>query len=100
MASDEMVAWLRAVILADKERWWAFRATFAVGGGSLGLDAIARCEAEVAILDEYEARHNDVILMLGPDCERQREWAGLRLAVRLLGSGYQHRPGYREEWKP
>lgn len=63
-------------------------------------DTIARCEGELAILDEYEARDKDVDLMLGPDSLRQREWSGLSLAVRLLGSGYQHRPGYQESWRP
>ena len=60
-------------------------------------DLIARCEASLAILDEYEARDSDVDLMLGPDVLRQREWCGLRLAVRLLAAGYKHCPGYDEK---
>ena len=47
-------------------------------------DLIAGCEAELAILDEYEARDKNVDLMLGPNVQRQREWSGLHLAVRLL----------------
>lgn len=60
-------------------------------------DTLARCEAELAILDEYEAQDRDVTLMLGPDCQRLREWAGLQLTVRLLAKGYRHHPGYQEE---
>ena len=63
-------------------------------------DTIARCEAELAILGEYEARDRDAALMLGPGVLRQRDWAGLRLAVRLLASGYRHQPGYAEAWPP
>lgn len=61
-------------------------------------DVIARCEAELAILDEFTSRHRDVDLMLGPTIARQREWEGLRLAVHLLASGYKHRDGYAEHW--
>jgi hypothetical protein len=60
--------------------------------------AIARCEAELAVLDEHAARDADVGLMLGPDRLRQREWAGLRLAVRLLAGGYRHRDGWAAHW--
>jgi hypothetical protein len=61
-------------------------------------DKIADCDAKLRLLDEYEARENDVVLMLGPECERQRQWSGLRLAVRLLASGYRHRDGWQEGW--
>jgi hypothetical protein len=54
-------------------------------------DVIARCEAELEILLEFSTRHDDAT-------ERQREWIGLRLAVRLLASGYKHREGYEAHW--
>lgn len=69
---------------------------------------IARCEAELAILDEHapvKAGHgpkkdhlccsacvsvsDDAYLAIRSPCR----------TVRLLASGYKHRPGYREEWK-
>ena len=82
--------------------------TWAMGDSSLTRlmeandprDTIDRCVAELAILDGYEARNEDADLMLGPAVLHQREWSGLRLAVRLLATGYRHRPGYQEEWAP
>lgn len=54
---------------------------------------IADCEAKLAILEYAEATS-----------ERYgRESVPARIAlqcVAVLGSGYQHRPGYREEWRP
>lgn len=61
---------------------------------------LADIAAKRAIIDEYVARDKDADLMLGPDCLRQREWSGLRLAVQLMATGYAARPGYRDEWKP
>ena len=55
-------------------------------------DTIARCEAELAILDLYEqqaAKDNNAM-------EEDRTWLLARV-VRLLATGYKHRPGYREE---
>ena len=80
--------------------------TWAMGDSSLARlmeandpqDTIARCEAELAIIDEFTSRHQDAYLMLGPSIARQREWEGLRLAVRLLASGYRHREGYAQHW--
>lgn len=59
---------------------------------------LARIAADRAILAEYVARDKDVDLMLGPDCERQREWSGLRLALRLKAEQYKSRPGFNPEW--
>jgi hypothetical protein len=53
-------------------------------------DTIARCEAELAILDRYE----------GPD-ERGTSpdfWWGMREAVDMIAGGYRHRPGFKPEW--
>lgn len=61
---------------------------------------LADIAAKRAIIAECVARDTDVDLMLGPDCLRQREWSGLRLAVQLMATAYTDRPGYRDEWKP
>lgn len=100
--SDDLVTWLREQIAwtLDYARKNAARRPINPMRSHEMRDLIARCEAELAILDEHEARDKDADLMLGPNTLRQREWSGLRLAIRLLGSGYQFRPGYREEWKP
>jgi hypothetical protein len=60
---------------------------------------LARIAADRKILAEYVARDNDADLMLGPDCQRQREWAGLRLAIRLKAEQYADRPGFQEAWR-
>lgn len=74
-------------------------------------DTIARCEAELAILDEH--RPTDY-LCYGDRLCRRCQWGDDEperdelhhgvvypcRTVRLLGSGYRARPGYREEWKP
>jgi hypothetical protein len=58
-------------------------------------DTIARCEAELAILD----------LHFSNDFERYPECVHCAVeywpcrTVRHLGYGYRARPGYREEWK-
>jgi Family of unknown function (DUF6221) len=65
-------------------------------------DTIARCEAEISILDLCErvisddARKHD-------DCGAASSWTALAVAmhmVRRLAYGYRHWPGYRDEWKP
>jgi hypothetical protein len=57
-------------------------------------------DARHAILAEYDKRDEDVALMMGDECLRQREWAGLRLAVRHLVAIYHDHPGYDPEWTP
>lgn len=57
---------------------------------------MAQLEADLAVLDLYEkqaAKEFDNAM------EEDRVWT-LAPVIRLLGSGYRHRPGYREEWKP
>ena len=81
-------------------------------------DTIARCEAELAILDLYErtlaivrapvdlkalAAEKPVIreLRARDYLDAERELCVLWEVVRLLAGGYKHRPGYKEEdWKP
>lgn len=76
-------------------------------------DVIARCEAELAILDEHdesetpeELRHghweghgsNERWIRNEPnDCPVCGDESPCR-TVRLLASGYKHRPGYAEAW--
>jgi hypothetical protein len=79
-------------------------------------DTIARCDAEIAVLDELEGARAALRL----ECDDYGAWVrgetsgprpaipgpspmlipGLERAVALIASGYRHRPGYREEWKP
>ena len=78
-------------------------------------DTIARCEEELAILDEH-ASDGDAAW---PECVRcadthpdrcecgvldGQHWRTAEdypcKTVRLLAGGYRRRPGYREEWKP
>lgn len=53
-------------------------------------DALAQCEAHAGLLDL-------LVLVLGAD----RRMDGVRnQGLRALALAYQHRPGYREEWRP
>lgn len=68
-------------------------------------DTIARCEAELAILDLHGGEWLDQDLADGDYrvrqvCTRCDDGYWPCRTVRLLASGYRHRPGYREEWKP
>jgi len=60
-------------------------------------DTIARCEAELAILDDHGSDGERKY----PECRCCGVGAFPCRTVRLIGRGYRHRPGYREaEWKP
>lgn len=79
-------------------------------------DTIARCDAELAILDAYasaakrrEQEHADYGAWVRGEASGDRPQftgpspsliPGLELAVRHVASAYRDRPGYREEWKP
>lgn len=57
-------------------------------------DVIARCEAELAILDLYEKQDG----LAGENAmEEDRVWV-LAPVAGLLASGYRHREGYAEHW--
>lgn len=75
---------------------------FGEAGGHIAAhdpaSVLARIAADRAILAEFVARDKDVDLMLGPDCLRQREWSGLRLALRLKAEQYKDRPGFNPDW--
>ena len=58
-------------------------------------NVVADCEAKLAILDEHGDEH-----MCFKNSHDGNTWAGYDgdcKIVRLLASGYRHRPGYREE---
>lgn len=66
-------------------------------------DTIARCEAELAILDAHDKAEHYCPLPVLPSVHGQL-WTpaeGPCWTLRLLASGYKCWPGYREEdWKP
>lgn len=55
--------------------------------------------AQRRIVEEYVARNADVDLMLGRETQRQHEWAGLYLAVRLLAQIDESVEGYDKKWR-
>jgi hypothetical protein len=62
-------------------------------------DTIARCEAELAILDEHRAgRGIDPGELCCVTCGDFPQVLFPCRTVRLLASGYRHRPGYEEAW--
>lgn len=103
----------------DTDVWFG---TWAMGDSTLTRlmeandpqDTIARCEAELGILDAYEAAaaRKDAELAdyaqwidntapaVRPDFSgpHPRVLPGLEIAVRNIASGYKYRPGYAEHW--
>jgi hypothetical protein len=58
-------------------------------------ETLARCKAELAILDQHPSNDFEKY----PECAHCAVEHFPCRTVRLLGSGYKHRAGYREEWK-
>lgn len=97
--SDELTAWLRAEIDGDYGRardlldrrgaWPEPRCEM--------HDAIADCEAKLAILDE----HWHAVNGFGRPIDKCRTCGTAYpcRTVRLVGRGYRYRPGYKEEWR-
>lgn len=65
--------------------------------GNQPRDTIARCDAELALLDQYEQARTWYEQHHGAPAG---EVQGLWTAVRLVAQGYQHHDGYREMWAP
>ena len=92
-SEEELAAWLREVVTEDGRRAAKrLRRACSDDFRRLTMERLARAKAELAILDACP---------LGTICRDGPEAASLaEHVVRLLGYGYRHRPGYREEWKP
>jgi hypothetical protein len=58
-------------------------------------NVVARCEAELAILDEC-----DLLLKVGIAFPDEAGVESAERIMRLIGAAYRHRDGYLEEWKP
>jgi hypothetical protein len=114
---DALGGTLQAPAMADC--WGEAPAQFIAGNDP--QDVIARCEAELAILDEHaeggpdELRHghweghgsnerwirdepNDCPVCVYPGFSTSIHEEEPCKTVRLLASGYRHRPGYAEHW--
>ena len=80
-------------------------------------DTVARCDAELAILDEHAPVHAWRPFSARPGrgdgehvgCKKCVTWIEGRIpereaypcrTVRLLAQGYRHRPGWKQEWRP
>jgi hypothetical protein len=136
VSADEMTAWLRAQVEADKAAaglaaregsvWTEddpLRRTGAISslGGPVVYDegapdehqaehrvgdprdAIADCDAKLAILDEH-GPFDPASEWLSAFCRRCGDLDSNRVAVpcrtvRLLASGYRHRAGWQEGWQ-
>lgn len=112
--TPDPIAWLRPLVEADRKRWaeqvahlqgapHRLAVTFSseiAGKIAYAEEQIFRCEAELAILDEHPPNDS-----FGADdiccstCGDVPQVPFPCSTVRLLASGYRHRPGYREEWK-
>lgn len=92
--------------VCDDNGW---RILAAVSGSHVALhveandprDVIARCEAELAILDWFEEAERKACDAYGDESitaklARAHSWR----VTRLLGTGYRHADGYKPEWGP
>ena len=64
---------------------------------------VARCEAELAILDECApGGYRQFYVEAGVITSQEHVAMGAigTRVIRLLAAGYKHRTGYLEEWKP
>lgn len=98
-----MLAWLQGILEYDLEAWRSREAAYLpkAGGEDKYLHARAReqagrAEAELAVLNLYE-RHAEA--SPSSALTEDRTWT-LYPVVRLLASGYRHRPGFKPEWLP
>ena len=111
-SEEEPVAWLRNEIEQDRVFAAACLARPMFGSDLEAIaERVARCEAELAILDEHRGdpsewggrrpdgawqRQGLVCMSCGHD-DGHSGVAWPCRTVRLLAGGYKHRPGYREE---
>ncbi|OPG13654.1 DUF6221 family protein [Microbispora sp. GKU 823] len=116
---NELITWLRATIEGDLAKakaandssveWAAqYAGDCALDAeaehiqANLPRDAVARCEADLAILDEHAPgwvglkMERQVCMVHDP---RSGDSWPCR-TVRLLARGYRHRPGWQQGWAP
>jgi hypothetical protein len=110
---SDLEAWLRATIEGDKALAEAVEDPAEISMGAEFVDncgsdeaaehirrhdtrdTIARCEAELALLDDFE----EAKAYYGKHISAPAgELHGLRSAVERIASGYRHRPGFKPEW--
>lgn len=102
--------------VCDDSGW---RILAAVSGSHVALhveandprDTIARCEAELAILEQHQPAE-DMGWLECRECGPNNDSSGVYarpgggeefypcMTIRLLGTGYRHADGYREKWGP
>lgn len=106
MSAAELVPWLRALLGDDLEGWHSLEAVFLPRAGhedrhlyARAREHAARCEAELAVLGEHAVTEWLVCCRACAGYYEPRADFPCQ-TVRLIGYGYRHRPGYREEWKP
>jgi Family of unknown function (DUF6221) len=103
---DEMTAWLRDLLERDlaKSRSDAEQLRPSVREGYVfaplleAENRVADCESKLAILAEHGGEH-----MCFENTHDGNTWGwywGDCRVMRHVASGYRHRPGYREKWKP
>lgn len=84
----EIIPWLRTAIDNDLA---------AARAGNDDPDAIADCEAKLAILEAWDAEFRN---MDGRTVPADSTLVGLSVAISLLAWGYHHRPGWKADWRP
>lgn len=97
---DDLVTWLREQIAEDRAAVEVGRSPHAHGCDHVecccdqGATVLAQCDAHEALL----ALH--VINQGACDVCGEWDYDWPCKTLRILALAYQHRPGYREEWRP
>lgn len=86
--TDEMVAWLREQVKAERAEWEPLLRGTRRNGKATARAALSRCEAHLELID-WAWKYN------GPHMFTEAPHV-----LRLLALAYRHRPGYQEGWKP
>lgn len=99
MTDPEMLPWLREVITADKAYWERWLTQGVIVRRDHGEEHVARCEAELSILDKCDKavrvarsyKDGDGVMALA----EAKTWLD---ATALLAAGYRFHPGWKAEW--
>jgi hypothetical protein len=119
---DDLLSWLRTTIEGEKALAEAVQDPAEISMGAEYVDncgsdeaaehirrhdirdAIARCKAELVILDEYEGWLHGFTKALEADglvvADPPEEWQHREHWIRLLALGYRNRPGWQDDWHP
>jgi hypothetical protein len=111
---NDLVLWLREQIAADRDEWTPVLSGARKNGKATARTVLAQCGAHEAILkvhnvwsvvypgDTVDADPDRHCVGCGFDAMEEYRTPDVNdcPTLRAVALAYQHRPGYREEWRP